>query len=269
MIIAMLSAGVALSAIMALAWVIQQRSDNSGWVDVSWSLGVGSVAFLVALYPMQASWPHWRQLAVAILALCWSLRLGVHIAGRARGVADDPRYRDLITEWGANAQRRMFRFLQSQAAVGAVLVISIGLAAHNPDPKLRAFDLIGIALLIGAIVGESVADRQLRLFKAKAESQGKVCDMGLWRWSRHPNYFFEWLYWVGVAVTAIDAGGYNPYGWLALAAPVSMYWVLVHVSGIPPLEAHMLRSRGDEFRAYQRRTSAFFPFPPSTYGGAP
>lgn len=264
LIVVTLVAGIALSVIMALAWVIQQRSGNSGWVDVSWSLGVGSVAFLVALYPMHASWPHWRQLAVAILALCWSLRLGVHIAGRTREVADDPRYRDLIAKWGANAQRRMFQFLQSQAVVGVILVISIALAAHNPDPTLRTIDLISVTLLFGAIGGETIADRQLRLFNVDRQNRGTVCDVGLWGWSRHPNYFFEWLFWVGVAIIAVDLDGHNPYGWLALAAPVSMYWVLVHVSGIPPLEAHMLRSRGDAFRAYQRRTSAFFPIPPST-----
>lgn len=121
MTVAALAAGASLSAIMALAWVIQQRSGNSGWVDVSWSLGVGSVAFLAALYPMHAGWPHWRQLAVAIVALGWCLRLGLHIARRARAAGDDPRYRDLITKWGANAPRRMFWFLQSQAAVGRSL----------------------------------------------------------------------------------------------------------------------------------------------------
>lgn len=248
---------------MALAWFIQQKSGNSGWVDVSWSLSVGTVAFFVALLPLDTDWPHWRQLAVAILALCWCLRLGLHIAGRTRAADDDPRYRDLIMKWGADAPRRLFWFLQSQAAVGAILVLSIALAAQNRDPTLHAVDLIAMVLLLGAIVGESIADQQLRLFNADSDSRGKVCDVGLWRWSRHPNYFFEWLYWVGVGFMAIDLGGFNPLGWLALAAPVCMYWVLVHVSGIPPLEAHMLRSRGDLFRAYQRRTPPFFPFPPS------
>jgi len=88
-----------------------------------------------------------------------------------------------------------------------------------------------------------------------------VCDIGLWRWSRHPNYFFEWLFWLAYPLIAIDLAGYNPYGWLALLAPICMYWVLVYVSGIPPLEEHMLRSRGETFRAYQLRTRAFFPFP--------
>ena len=101
-------------------------------------------------------------------------------------------------------------------------------------------DLVGLALLVVAIVGEAIADRQLRLFKSNPSNRGAVCDVGLWSWSRHPNYFFEWLSWLAYPIVAIDFAGHNPYGWLALAAPVSMYWVLVHVSGIPPLEKHML-----------------------------
>lgn len=253
----------AMSAIMALAWLVQRRTGNSGWVDVSWSLGVGVVSFLVALLPMHSDWPHWWQLTMAILVLCWCLRLGLHIAQRTRVAVDDPRYRDLIEKWGAYAARRLFWFLQAQAAVGTVLVLSIALAAHNPDPELRVADVLGVLILVGAIAGEATADRQLRLFKADPANRGQVCDVGLWRWSRHPNYFFEWAFWVGVAVIAVDIGGYNSIGWLAFAAPACMYWVLVHASGIPPLEAHMLRSRGDQYRTYQQRTSAFFPAPPA------
>lgn len=252
-----------MSAIMALAWLVQRRTGNSGWVDVSWSLGVGVVSFLVALLPMHSDWPHWWQLTMAILVLCWCLRLGLHIAQRTQVTVDDPRYRDLIEKWGAYAARRLFWFLQAQAAVGTVLVLSIALAAHNPDPELRVADVLGVLILVGAIAGEATADRQLRLFKADPANRGQVCDVGLWRWSRHPNYFFEWAFWVGVAVIAVDIGGYNIIGWLAFAAPACMYWVLVHASGIPPLEAHMLRSRGDQYRTYQQRTSAFFPAPPA------
>jgi steroid 5-alpha reductase family enzyme len=202
-----------------------------------------------------------RQLVVAALAAGWSLRLGLHIGARSRGIADDPRYRDLNSQWGDDAPRQMFWFLQTQAWVGAVLAISIALAAHNPAPAPRVQDAIGVLLLLGAIIGETVADHQLRMFKARTNDRKAICDKGLWSLSRHPNYFFEWLGWVSYPLIAIDLSGVNPYGLLTLAAPVIMYWVLVHVSGIPPLEAHMIQSRGDAFRAYQRRTRAFFPFP--------
>jgi steroid 5-alpha reductase family enzyme len=116
-------------------------------------------------------------------------------------------------------------------------------------------------VLAAAVFGESVADAQLRKFKAEAQNPNSVCDVGWWRWSRHPNYFFEWLAWVAYPVIAIDLSGHNPFGWLAVLAPACMYWVLVHVSGIPPLESHMLRTRGERFRAYQRRTRPFLPCP--------
>jgi steroid 5-alpha reductase family enzyme len=121
--------------------------------------------------------------------------------------------------------------------------------------------LIGLLILFAAIVGEAIADRQLRAFKSDPANRDAICDVGLWRWSRHPNYFFEWLLWLAYPIIAIDFAGHNPYGWLSLAAPICMYWILVHVSGIPPLEDHMLRSRGEAFRAYQKRTRPFLPLP--------
>jgi len=251
---------IALCSIMALAWHFQQKSGNSGWVDVTWSFGVGGVASVTAVLPFGYNWPHWRQMLLATLAASWCLRLGFHIARRTKGVTDDPRYRNLITQWGSDAPRYMFWFLQSQAAVGVVLALSVVLAAHNPNPALRLQDLVGLAILVAAIVGETIADHQLRTFKANAANRKTVCDIGLWSWSRHPNYFFEWLSWVAYPIIAIDFSRHNPYGWLALAAPICMYWVLVRVSGIPPLEQQMLRSRGEAFRVYQQRTPAFFPF---------
>ena len=251
----------ALSLIMASAWYVQQKSGKTGWVDVTWSLGVGGVAFIVTAWPLGQAWPHWRQMIVAVLAASWCLRLGFHIAERNLAAGDDPRYRNLIIEWGSDAARRMFWFLQSQAAVGIILALSIVVTAHNPNPDLRIQDLVGLATLMAAIVGEAIADRQLRAFKSDPANRNAVCDIGLWRWSRHPNYFFEWLLWLAYPIIAIDFAGYNPYGWLALAAPACMYWVLVHVSGIPPLEDHMLRTRGEAFRAYQNRTRPFLPLP--------
>ena len=166
-----------------------------------------------------------------------------------------------MIQWGKDAARRMFWFLQSQAAVGIVLALSIVLAAQNPNPNLRLQDLVGLVILLAAIVGEAIADRQLRAFKSDPANRNAICDVGLWRWSRHPNYFFEWLSWLAYPIIAIDFTGHNPYGWLSLAASICMYWILVHVSGIPPLEDHMLRSRGEAFRAYQKRTRAFLPLP--------
>jgi steroid 5-alpha reductase family enzyme len=146
-----------------------------------------------------------------------------------------------------------------QAATAALLGLSMTLAAHNPAPWPRFLDFAGIAVLLIAVAGEGVADEQLRRFKANPANKGRVCDTGLWSWSRHPNYFFEWLGWIAYPLLAIGTDW--AWGWLALSGPAFMYFLLVHVSGIPLLEQQMLKSRGDAFRAYQARVSAFFPLP--------
>jgi steroid 5-alpha reductase family enzyme len=253
---------VALSAIMAGAWAIQQRTGNSGWVDMVWTFGLGFVGSVAALAPLHSEDVLLRQFIVAGLLMVWSLRLGLHIARRTAGITDDPRYAELIRGWGVDARRQMFWLLQKQALVTVPLAMSVLLAAHSPAPELRVQDWLGMTILVVAIAGEAVADRQLRRFRANPANRSKVCDAGLWRWSRHPNYFFEWLGWLAYPVIAIDPSGGYSVGWLAIAGPACMYWLLAHVSGVPPLEAHMLRSRGDAYRAYQARTRAFFPAPP-------
>ena len=175
---------------------------------------------------------------------------------------DDPRYAALIRNWGSDAGRQMFLLLQKQALVSIPLALAMLLAAWNPVP-FRAGDVLAIVVLAIAIVGEGIADRQLARFRRDKGGQGEICDAGLWAWSRHPNYFFEWLGWVAYPILAIDLGGIHPYGWLALLGPAVMYWLLVHVSGIPPLEAHMVERHGERYRRYQARTSAFFLLPPA------
>ena len=153
--------------------------------------------------------------------------------------------------------------MQAQALAALPLTFAVAIAAHRTG-GISVSDAIGAGVLAIAIAGEGIADRQLAAFRADSANAGRVCDRGLWAWSRHPNYFFQWLGWLAYPIIAIGLAGSYPIGWVALIAPAAMYWYLVHVSGIPPLEAHMLRSRGDAFRAYQARTSAFFPCPPAS-----
>ena len=252
--------GFALSAIMAAAWQIQRRTGQTGWIDVCWTFGTGAVAAVASLVPPpQGGVLTVRQVMVAMLVAVWSLRLGGHLLSRTRRPGDDPRYRDLINQWGATADRRMFLQVQAQAAVALILAVSVALAAHNPRPQIGLADGLGAVLLLVGLVGEGLADWQLRKFRSDPANSGLICESGLWRWSRHPNYFFEWLCWLAYPLIAIDLA--YPAGWFTVLAPASMYWALVYVSGIPPLEQHMLRSRGDQFRELQARTRAFFPFP--------
>jgi steroid 5-alpha reductase family enzyme len=246
---------------MAGAWLVQRLTRNGGWADVIWSFAIGAAGVAYAL-TVRPGGPGVRQVLLAALILGWSLRLGLHILDRTRGRPEDTRYAAFRADWGAAFERRMFWFLQIQAGAAALLALSMLLAAANPRMQLGPGDLAGVAMLVIAVVGEAVADAQLRRFRADPGNHGLVCDHGLWGWSRHPNYFFEWLAWVAYPLFAIELGGGYPWGWLALSGPICMYWLLVHVSGIPPLEQQMLRSRGAAYRAYQARVSRFIPLPP-------
>jgi steroid 5-alpha reductase family enzyme len=261
---ALAAMAVSLSILMVGAWVVQQRTGNSGWVDTIWTFALGLVGVGSALWPVAGAVPNARQWLVAALVAIWSLRLGTHIAVRAAGTTDDPRYAALAKEWGANSPRKMLLFLQNQGFASIPLVFAIFVAARFPGEALRLQDHLGALILLAAIAGEGLADAQLKRFRELTANKGRVCDAGLWRWSRHPNYFFEWFGWLAYPVIAVslDHPLTYPWGWATLLAPIFMYWILVHVTGIPPLEAQMLRSRGDRYRDYQSRTSPFFPLPP-------
>lgn len=256
--------GILFCIVMALAWAMQRRTGKFGWADIFWTYGLGLTGAAAALLPLPHDMNPARQWLVAAMVAAWSLRLGTHILTRLRHGDDDPRYVALDKQWGKDAPRKMFLFLQLQALGGLPLLLAVMLAARAPGGGIGWQDLAGFALLLGAVIGEGVADAQLRRFARDPANKGKVCDTGLWRWSRHPNYFFEWLGWLSYAVIALRLDGSYPWAWLAFLAPAAMYHFLVNVSGIPPLEAHMLRSRGEAFRAYQQRTSAFFPWPPGS-----
>ncbi|QND54899.1 DUF1295 domain-containing protein (plasmid) [Phyllobacterium sp. 628] len=260
-LVILIIAAVAFCVVMALAFLVQRGTGNNGWADTFWSFGVGVIGIVSILVSNDMVSSSRKWLVVVLLAL-WSLRLGGYILLRTLSHDDDPRYARLRKEWGSSANSRMFFFLQSQAFAGVLLVISVYIAAARPDIELEFPDYLGALVMIVALAGEAIADWQLKQFSRNPANRGKICDTGLWRWSRHPNYFFEWLGWVSYVLIAADFDGDYNHGWLTLVAPVLMYVLLRHVSGVPPLEEHMLASRGQAFRDYQRRTSIFFPSPP-------
>jgi steroid 5-alpha reductase family enzyme len=262
---ALAAIAASLSVLMAGAWVVQQRTGNSGWVDTIWTFSLGLVGAVSALWPIGGAAPNARQWLVAALVAIWSLRLGLHIAVRTSGISDDPRYAAFAKEWGVDSPRKMFVFLQNQGFGSIPLVFSIFVAARFPSDVLRVQDYLGVLILFAGIAGEALADAQLKRFRTDQANKGRVCDIGLWRWSRHPNYFFEWFGWLAYPVIALSP--YYAWGWATLLAPAFMYWILVHVTGIPPLEEQMLRSRGERYRDYQARTSMFFLLPPQTPKG--
>lgn len=252
---------------MVSMWLVVLRGARSGWVDAVWSFLVGAAGIAAAVAPVEGWAGDWqRRLMIAVIAGLWSCRLGIHIARRTLDGGEDPRYAKLREEWGERWRSRLFVFLQIQAAAALLLAATIFLSARNPAPGLQWSDFAGVAVLLIAVFGEGLADAQLTRFRENPANKGKVCDEGLWGLSRHPNYFFQWLGWAGYAVIAIGPAGTWSLGWLALVGPAFMYWLLVHVSGIPPLEAHMRRSRGAAFAAYANRVNAFWLGPQSREG---
>lgn len=249
-----------LSVAMMVAWLAQRITGNGGWVDVIWTFITGGAGVAFAVLPPDGVVTP-RGWLIAALAALWSLRLGIHLARRS-AAQEDARYAWFRKEWGKDFHRRMFVFLQVQAAAAAILAASMWLAARNPAPGLGVMDAVGVAVFLIALWGETTADAQLDAFKAVPANKGKVCDRGLWAWSRHPNYFFEWLVWLGFALCAVNLSGDWTWGWLAFLAPLFMLYLLTRKSGLPPLEDHMARSRPEAWADYKARTSAFFPLPP-------
>ncbi|WP_036285164.1 DUF1295 domain-containing protein [Methylocystis sp. ATCC 49242] len=250
-----------LSALMAFAWLLQRKTGQSGWIDATWSFAIGAAGAFLSLAPIDGEGPGARQYIVAAFAVAGAARLGLHIVARSINAGEDPRYHELALEWGADFPRRLFGFLQIQAACAFLLSLAVFLAARNPIAFPALTDFAGVAILVAAIAGEAWSDATLARFRATQGPGKSVCRSGPWAWSRHPNYFFQWLSWVGFAVIAMNGTGAWPQGWLALLAPAFMYWLLAHVSGVPPLEKYMLASRGAAFRAYQAQVNVFFPGP--------
>jgi steroid 5-alpha reductase family enzyme len=171
---------------------------------------------------------------------------------------EDGRYRAMRTRWAANFMVEMFKFFQLQAVSVVFLGAAFLAVSLNPAPALHPFELAGAALWLLALSGEALADAQLAAFKRHPANRGRVCDAGLWRYSRHPNYFFEWLVWVAFFVFALG----SPWGWIGIIGPASILYLLLRVTGIPMNEEQNLRSRGDAYRRYQQTTSAFVPWFP-------
>ena len=250
-------AALALVVGMSCAWAVQRATGNAGWVDAIWSFASGATGAMVALLGGEVGW---RAALLAMLVGGWGLRLGLHIAARAGSGHEDRRYAALRAEWGGDFQRRMFWFLMMQAACAWLLMPAILAGARVTDPDFRLQDALGVLTLLVALAGEALSDFQLRRFRANPAQRGQVCATGLWAWSRHPNYFCEWLIWL--AWPAFAFGGDWRWWIASWSGAVLMYWLLVHVSGIPPLEAQMARTRGAAWDAYAARTNAFFPRKP-------
>jgi steroid 5-alpha reductase family enzyme len=244
--------------IMFIVWLWAKKIKNAGVVDIFWSFNFPVIALLLlALAP--APLPR-RALICGMVFLAGS-RLGWHLFTRiTRHINEEEgRYRQLRKEWAPRPDRKFFWFFQAQALSNVFLAIPFFIITANTSSPLSGWEYAGAALWLIAVTGESAADRQLAAFKKDPNSQGKVCDKGLWNYSRHPNYFFEWLMWMAYFIFALG----SPNGWLSVISPLVILYLLLKITGIPMTEEQSVRSKGDAYRAYQKSTSVFIPWPKS------
>jgi steroid 5-alpha reductase family enzyme len=257
MILRVLEAWALAAALQLVLWLVQQRTKNAGIVDVGWAL---SFAMVVALFAWRATSPVESWLPIAIVVVVWSTRLTGYLV--YRGAARSPeegRYVDLRARWGAAASWKFFIFFQAQAALTGVL--STAFVVPFVEEPTNALRWVGVLIAALGILGETIADAQLARFKRA--HKGRVCDVGLWSWSRHPNYFFEWCVWIGYAVYGLAFGS---WGLIAIGGQLLIVASIFGVTGIPPTEKQAIRSKGDAYREYQKRVSRFVPMPPKARG---
>jgi steroid 5-alpha reductase family enzyme len=234
-----------------IAALLRRRNDI---VDIAWGPGF-LVVTLVALASQRP--PSARLILIAALVALWALRLALHIASRNRGKSEDFRYAAWRREWGKWFYVRTFLqvfMLQGvfMLAISAAIVV-VGADGGGP---LGWLDALGVGVWLLGFVFEAVGDRQLAAFIRDPANKGRLIESGLWRYTRHPNYFGEATQWWGIWLIALSV----PFGWIAAISPLTITWTLLFVSGIPMLEKKF-EGRPD-WEAYKARTSAFLPLPP-------
>ena len=255
MVLLLSYAWAAAAGLQLILWLVSLRTKNAGIVDVGWA---ASFTLCVAIFCAVSDAPRAQFVPLAIMVCAWSLRLTFYLVVRgAAGAHEEGRYVELRRRWSPHANRAFFVFFQAQALLVAILCVAIVLPFRAPagGDAMRTAAMILFAI---ALVGEATADAQLRAFKRDPANKGKVCDVGLWSWSRHPNYFFECCIWIAYAIYSLPC----EYGPLAFLGPAIILASILRVTGIPATEAQAIRSKGDLYRAYQARTSAFVPWPP-------
>jgi len=234
---------------MNLIWAWYLYRGNPSVVDVGWASGITLIGLLY-LYSQPQSY---RTLSLSFLLLFWGGRLGLYLwLTRIHQGKIDQRYLSLSEKWKMNKPLGFLLNFQFQGLLILVISLPWYFVSISGNQHLNWLDYFAFFLALIAIIAESIADHQLQKFKK--HHPGKLCNTGLWRVSRHPNYFFEWLTWCSFAMLAIAA----PLGWLALVSPLLLYIIMTRITG-PITETQSIKSKGETYLAYQQNTPMFFP----------
>ncbi len=255
-----LTGWLAAALLMVGLWLVQTRRRNAAILDVGWCLSFGLVAigYALAVQGLPA-----RRFLVAVLAATWGFRLALHLFfDRVHEKPEDGRYQTLRRQWGDRAPLYFFLLFQVEALAIPILSLPLLVLMQNPRPTFSLWELAGVLVWLAAVGGEWAADRQLARFRADPLNRGRTCRNGLWRYSRHPNYFFEGLHWWAYVLMGVGV----PSGWVTLLGPLLMTVALLKISGLPLAEAQALANRGEDYRDYQRTTSAVIPWFPKQAG---
>jgi len=241
---------------MLLLWVLSLRLRDASLVDLWWGPGIAGVAALA--YAATAGGGARGALLVALVSL-WALRLGGYLLWRNAGRGEDPRYQAMRRRFGARfVWLSLFSVFGLQGVLQWIVALPLQLAQLDPGAaQLGALDALGAALFAGGLACEAIGDLQLARFRADPAHAGRVLDRGLWRYTRHPNYFGDCAAHWGLFVIALA----TPWGWAGVLGPLTMTVLLLRVSGVALLERSIGRRR-PAYSDYQRRTSAFLPWPP-------
>ena len=239
-----------------VAYQIARKLKLMAIVDTIWTAGLGISALI---YHTVAGLESIRSWAVLLVIFLWSFRLSFHLfRDRVFTGHEDPRYKALAEHWGAQSARKFYFLFLAQIIFIALFLFPVSIAMQNPQPFWAWTDTLAVLIGISAMLGEWIADRQLAAFRANPKNKGGVCKDRLWRYSRHPNYFFEWLHWFAYLAFAMGSSSVG----FALVGPIAMFIFLRFLTGVPYAEMSSLKSRGEVYRQYQSSTNAFFPWIP-------
>jgi len=245
---------VAVFFYMSTVFFIASIKKDNSIVDIAWGMGFVCVVILTLFWGPQAEG---RQILVSILVLVWGIRLSIHIALRKKGKGEDWRYARWRREWGRWFFPRSFlQIYMLQGTFLLIIVFPVVLVSSSSFDGFTIFDIAGAAVWSVGFFFESVGDFQLVRFKGNPENSGQIMTKGLWRYTRHPNYFGEATMWWGIFLISLSV----PLGWTALVSPLLVSTLLLKVSGVTMLEKKY--AQNDSFKEYASKTNAFFPWFP-------